>query len=211
MKLRFATLNRPLDEGQPSGDLVACWAAPAGAADWLAVIDGLGHGVEAAVAAERAWQHLPALCADTHLAGDPRRVLLRLDPLLAGTRGAAIGLARVDKDRLLFAGIGNTRALRWRDGEVRRLPSRYGIVGDGQRAGDDAWQAESLPLLPGDWLVLFSDGLREDVRPGPLAAAWGLSAEDLCAQLMAQGRHGRDDASVLVVQLLDDTLGGSQP
>jgi Stage II sporulation protein E (SpoIIE) len=173
-------------------------------AHWAAVVDGLGHGPHAAAAAERAVLTLDSLVQDDAALADPFSLLQPLDVALAQTRGAAVGLAHLQADetgvQLSFAGLGNTRCLRWRAGQALRLPSRYGVVGDGQgrhrqRSADDAQVCE---LRPGDVLLLFTDGLDENLQLRDLPAGWGQDPERLAVQLMSRWRQPRDDAAILV-------------
>src|ERR1044071_4727239 len=59
----------------------------------IAVIDGLGHGPEAAAAAACAVSFL-----DEHPDLDPAEALRRSHVAMMGTRGAAISIARLDLD-----------------------------------------------------------------------------------------------------------------
>ena len=96
--LIIAAAGRPRLGETVSGDH---WAV-----DWdgfacrVAVIDGLGHGPEAAQAAEAAVATLAA-----HPELPPDEALRRCHVALKGTRGAAISIARVEPDtrRLAYA------------------------------------------------------------------------------------------------------------
>lgn len=213
-RLQVATLHQALAGQTDCGDLTACVPAAPDDADapvWLTVIDGLGHGPAAAAAAHQA---LACLRTEVHRPGSdllPPALLQRLDAALIGTRGAAIGLARLQGARLSFSGIGNTRALRWRHGQTLRLPSCYGIVGDGQWSAGAALPADGglppLPLAqhidlqPEDWLLMFTDGLNESLQIDAVLPEWTRHPLQLCQHLMARWRHGRDDAAVLVCHL----------
>src|SRR5581483_8982625 len=81
----------------------------------IAVIDGVGHGPEAAAAAALAVDALAA-----HPALGPEESLRLCHGALVGSRGAAISIAHLDPvaGQLSFAGIGNVDAiLRTLDGE----------------------------------------------------------------------------------------------
>jgi phosphoserine phosphatase RsbX len=161
----------------------------------VAVVDGLGHGWEAAAAAQRA---LDALRQD---ADAPVLTLIqRCHEHLHGTRGAAMSVATLDAGigRLEWIGIGNV------EGRLLRAPSaskaadealllRGGVVGYQL----PALRSTTLELSPGDTLVMatdgidpsFSDGLDRNLEPQPLADG-----------LLASHRRETDDALVLVVR-----------
>jgi serine/threonine protein phosphatase PrpC len=200
---RWASRFVPLHEGEPCGDAGGHWALPGPAgeppAHLLALIDGLGHGEPAAQAAQAA-MHLLAAQAALQPAPPPPlpELMLRLDAALQATRGAAVGLACLQGRQLHYAGIGNTRALRWRGGSLLRLSSQYGIVGGGLR---EAVQVQVVDVGPGDWLLLFSDGLDEMIQLPLWLPEWERDPATLCDHLLTRWRQGRDDVGVLVVQL----------
>ncbi|MBK1688820.1 serine/threonine protein phosphatase PrpC [Rubrivivax gelatinosus] len=192
-----ASATRAMERQGPCGDAAAWFdLSPAGAAatqGLLAIVDGLGHGAEAACAADAAVQAL-ATAPEASLPA----LMQRLDRALASLRGAAVGLVRVQGDRLRHAGVGNTRCMRLRDHHMRRLPSQNGIVGGGLPA---RVSESELDLLPGDWLLLFSDGLDESLQLPVLLPEWERDPGLLCAHLLQQAAPGRDDAGVLVMRV----------
>jgi serine/threonine protein phosphatase PrpC len=181
-------------EGEPCGDAVACFEWPARAGEvgcLLAVIDGLGHGAEAAEAAQEGLRVLGE-APDAPLV----ELFARLDDRLLATRGAAIGLVRLQAGRLVHAGIGNTRTLRLRGPACTRLPSQNGIVGGGTRLRAPL---NALDLEPGDWLLLFTDGLAETLSLSVSLPEWERDPTLLCEHLMRRWRSPRDDAAVLAL------------
>lgn len=213
-RLRLAWRSSALAGETACGDIVALLPAAdqgPGAADldadtgrWLLVIDGLGHGGPAAEAAQRALAAAAAALAARRCDADPVALLATLDSALVGSRGAAVGVVWLQRGRLLHAGIGNTRALRWRAGQALRLPSRYGIVGEGLLARDmqAAPPAQALDLCPGDWLLLFTDGLDERLGVDVMLPEWQDDPGRLCEHLLARWRNARDDAAVLVAHCI---------
>ncbi|MFI1584454.1 SpoIIE family protein phosphatase [Embleya sp. NPDC020630] len=91
-------------------------------------------------------------------AGDP--------PGPAGTRGAAVAVARVEPDRahVLFCGVGDTAAAIVTPTSKTDLPSQPGIVGHHTRAP----RTTAHPLPPGSALVMHSDGLTRRWNPETL-------------------------------------------
>src|SRR5205814_7164837 len=111
----------------------------------ITVIDGLGHGPEAARAAALAREAL--IEAPELLPLDGLRVCHRA---LAGTRGAAISVASIDLTtvHLTYAGVGNVMGHLWQDGRREQLVGYPGIVGSVL----PTLRSFSLPLQP-RWLV----------------------------------------------------------
>ncbi|MDX3800352.1 ATP-binding SpoIIE family protein phosphatase [Streptomyces sp. AK04-3B] len=193
--VRAGGVNIPFRGDECSGDAWTC--VRDGDLVTLMMADGLGHGPEAArastaaVAEARRSAHLP-----------PAELLRRLDAALRGTRGAAVGVARLDlrAGRLRFAGIGNIGA-RLREGDSwRHLISRPGIVGVHRPA--------TLPETEADWaadrlLVLHSDGLPSrwapPADPRLLAADPALTAAVTVRDAGSSARPVRDDTAVAVL------------
>jgi serine phosphatase RsbU (regulator of sigma subunit) len=162
----------------------------------VGVIDGLGHGLEAAVAAREAARVLAAT------PGEPLDALVeRCHEALRRTRGAVMSLASFDaRGSMTWAGVGNVDAILLRGGAAagaRReaIAPRGGIVG---------YQLPSLrpavlPVAAGDLLVMATDGvhsgfaeaLRVDAPPRELAEG-----------ILARHGRGSDDALVLVARWL---------
>ncbi|MEY9214346.1 SpoIIE family protein phosphatase [Thermobifida halotolerans] len=148
---RVGGLHLPMAGVGLSGDAWTCWASR----DVLnvVVVDGLGHGPDAAEASDaavRRFHENPDL--------PPDLLLRELDAALRRTRGAAAAVVRIDTraGRLHHAGIGNVTA-RLRTGDRwHHLLSRPGIVGVHRpsriQVEHHPWDADSL-------LVIHSDGL----------------------------------------------------
>jgi hypothetical protein len=196
---RVAVRVASLHSDEPSGDAagqVDLPGSPPGCV--LAIVDGLGHGAAAAEAAQAAMRLIaeqPALELTAQLA--------RLDAGLSATRGAAIGLARVDGSRLRYTAIGNTRALRWRGAQLLRLPSEAGVVGGGLPRN---LPVTEIDLQADDWLVLTTDGLDEMLQLPVRLPEWNRDPGLLCEHLLARWRNARDDAGVLVFHVSGDRL-----
>jgi Stage II sporulation protein E (SpoIIE) len=198
---RFAAQCVALQPSEPCGDAVACHPIDTTAGPQtgllVAVIDGLGHGAPAAQAAQAALE-IVAQGASLALAD----LLARLEAGLTQTRGAAIGLARIEPAaagwRLLHAGVGNTRVLRWRVPQMVRLSSQYGIVGGGLPHALEVSQTE---LQRGDWLLLFTDGIDEMMSLPMCLPEWERDPSTLCRHLLARWRNVADDAGVAVLQI----------
>jgi anti-sigma regulatory factor (Ser/Thr protein kinase) len=157
------------------------------------VVDGLGHGPLAAVAATRAAEIFAA-----YPTAPLPDVMQHLHDGLRPTRGAAAALVEIDARRGLvrFCGVGNVAGTIATDGATRSLVSHHGTLGhDARRIAEFQY-----PWSRGALLVLNSDGLVSHWSltryPGIAERASSLVA----AVLYRDFRRHRDDATALVVR-----------
>ncbi|MDQ6629179.1 MAG: SpoIIE family protein phosphatase [Pseudomonadota bacterium] len=162
----------------------------------LLLVDGLGHGPEAARAAQAA-----VMAVEASPGSLPVELIWKLHAALSDTRGAAAAVARVDFQtrQLTFAGVGNVAAAIFQGESRRHIVSHNGIVGSNVRTVQDfhyPWTSESL-------LVMHSDGIdmRWDLQryPGLILRHPSLIA----AVLNRDFARTSDDATVLVVRGTD--------
>lgn len=162
----------------------------------IGVVDGIGHGDEAACAAE---------IALSVLSGSSNGHLISLMQLcherLRGTRGVVMSLASIDRvqNLLTWLGVGNVQGVLLRglpSGSVSRenLLLRGGVVG----AQLPSLQASVLPVGPDSTIVLATDGIHHQFADNLYAAE---SAQKLADRIMTKYRRGNDDALVLVVRV----------
>jgi len=127
----------------------------------VVIMDGLGHGPEAAEAAANGLHELAVPAG----ADDPLALLRRLDRRLAGGRGAVAAVARMSPDEFTFSGIGNIGA---RLGNNGASDDRADWVGRADRV-DRARQAASAHGLVSSMGTL---GLGQRLRPQAFVAPW---------------------------------------
>ncbi|MCW6511566.1 SpoIIE family protein phosphatase [Lichenifustis flavocetrariae] len=194
--MMFHGLRHSLDASAPCGDAFLCWRE--GPLWTICLVDGLGHGAEAALAAEAALTE-----AARWKALSPGDILSRVDDAIHGSRGAAMSVVRIDEARrtLEHAGVGNIRVALFGD-KTLRLDGRAGIVGNGFKPG--AWP--SLGWRDGDVLVLWSDGLDPYLKLDRLSLRLKGNPEALAERLIDQFSTRRDD-SCIVCCLLGEALG----
>jgi anti-sigma regulatory factor (Ser/Thr protein kinase) len=158
------------------------------------VADGLGHGPEAAEAANR---------AGTVFAEDPfcecAEFFQRAHRALHGSRGAAVACAHIDDSgEVRYAGVGNIAGLLVGTGRSRGLPSDNGTVGVQMRS---ALHSTAYPWPEHGLLVMHSDGLigrwTLDNYPGLRLRHPAVVAAVLYRDFV----RGRDDVTVVVVAL----------
>jgi phosphoserine phosphatase RsbX len=169
--------------------------APAARGLAIAVIDGLGHGPDAAYAAGRA-----AEVVEAHADAQPEELVRLCHEALHRTRGAAITIASIDAEarELVWLGVGNVQATVLQseitEGRGREwVPLRGGVVGYVL----PALRPGRVRLRRDDVLVLATDGVR------PVFGGWPAPNEAPAAVaeriLEEQGRES-DDALVLVAR-----------
>jgi anti-sigma regulatory factor (Ser/Thr protein kinase) len=159
----------------------------------LLVVDGLGHGPEAASAARAAIESF------SKLPGASLRSLFDASHLaLRSTRGAAAAFAELlyGSESLTFTGIGNISASVIEVGSRKQLVSHNGIVGHNVRKVQEF--TVSCPAY--SLYIMLSDGINTQwdlsAYPGLSGRAPGLIA----AILLRDFSRLRDDATALVVR-----------
>jgi phosphoserine phosphatase RsbX len=161
----------------------------------LAVVDGVGHGEEAAMAAKVAIGVLEAA---------PRKPVISLvqecHEKLRSMRGVVLSLASIDPvhGMMTWLGIGNVQGVLMRAGPERgqvqdELLLRAGLVGSQL----PPLQAAVLPVGRGDTLVFATDGIRGDFSAGLSSLESPQRAAD---GILKRHRLGNDDALALVVR-----------
>jgi serine phosphatase RsbU (regulator of sigma subunit) len=158
----------------------------------VAVVDGLGHGPEAASAAKTAI----AVLED----GRERELgarFLRCHERLRDTRGVVLSLALFATGSLTWLGVGNVDGVLLRSGAgaPEQLLVRSGVVG--RRL--PSLELSRLAVSRGDTLILATDGVDHGFAGDPgVTFASPPTAERILAA------HGKetDDALVLVVRYL---------
>ncbi|HYY68293.1 MAG TPA: SpoIIE family protein phosphatase [Terriglobales bacterium] len=163
----------------------------------LAAIDGIGHGNEAAVAAESACATLKAHATEAVTA-----LVERCHENLRSTRGAVMCLAAFDvaHNLMTWLGIGNVQGILRRFGapvhaSEESLLVRAGVVGSQL----PPLRASVLPVARGDTLILATDGVKTGFARGIAYAA----PPQRVAQAILDGHSkGTDDALVLVARYL---------
>jgi negative regulator of sigma-B (phosphoserine phosphatase) len=162
----------------------------------IAAMDGIGHGEEAAQAAEAA---ISILRANT---GEPAISLVqRCHEGLRSTRGVVLSLATIDPEHgmMTWLGVGNVQGVLMRAGAQKGsvqdvLLLRGGVVGSQL----PALQAAVLPIAKGDTLVFVTDGIRGEFVEGLSALESPQRAAD---KILDKHGRGNDDALVLVARL----------
>lgn len=152
-----------------------------------AVIDGLGHGFESWVAAEKAAE---VIRANLDLSVEP--ILMRCHKELRATRGAAVGILKVEEDgQGQFCGVGNIE-VQAMSGTAPSVFCLAGIVGHNLRTS----KVMSFQMKPGDIYCVLSDGVSSRAN---LKSCLPGAPEEVAKRIVEQFGRDHDDATALVM------------
>jgi negative regulator of sigma-B (phosphoserine phosphatase) len=196
--LEFGCAGAAIEGEERSGDLAVFATYPGGAL--VAVIDGLGHGPQAADAAEAAAKILRA-----HPDEAPQQLFERCHRALRKTRGVVMTLAWFDvaEQRLRWVGVGNVEARLLRaagggpDARTSSPPSPLVLGGVVGYQLPSAIRAGSVALEPGDAVAFATDGVTADYS-AVLDPA--LSPQAQAERVLRAHGKGSDDALAVVVR-----------
>jgi len=185
---RFGAISIPLKGEIECGD---GWTL-AQEADSISVmvVDGLGHGSFAAIAAESAQESFAAAPSET-----PRAIIERAHRALSSTRGAAAAVARITGNKVSYAGVGNITGYLIANEKSQGLVSHNGTLGlTLSRLQQFEYERSADSLL-----VMHSDGLsaRWDLRKNVMLRARHPAV--IAAVLYRDHARPRDDATVVVL------------
>ena len=162
----------------------------------IAAIDGIGHGDDAAIAAELAVSILKTSADEPVIS-----MVERCHEGLRSTRGVVLSLASIDPEHgmMTWLGVGNVQGVLMRAGAQKGsvqevLLLRGGVVG----AQLPGLQAAVLPITQGDTLIFVTDGIRGEFVDGLSALE---SPQRTADRILKQHSRGNDDALVLVARL----------
>ncbi len=159
----------------------------------ILIADGLGHGWEAAEAANEAL----AVC-QARAERSPGEILSYVHDALKKTRGAAAAIAEIRnvEGTLTYAGVGNTSAVLLSQQLSRSLVSHNGTLG---------MTAPKIQEFKVEWpkdgiLIMHSDGLQSRWDLSTYSGLLARHAAVIGGALFRDFRRLRDDASVVVVK-----------
>jgi negative regulator of sigma-B (phosphoserine phosphatase) len=191
--VEWAVAGRPYPGCDVSGDLETVLVFPQGTL--LGLVDGLGHGAEAAEAARAAVESLAS-----HAPAPLPSLMRCCHERLIRTRGAALSLAWFDGEAgtLTWLGVGNVAGFLVpadpaSSCAAQEMPQRAAVIG--MRL--PPLEPKIYGLHADDTLVMATDGISYpfikslDVAPGPAAVA---------ADILVRYAVAGDDATVLVAR-----------
>jgi phosphoserine phosphatase RsbX len=188
----FASQTMPGQSVCGDGFFVQIWENQA----LFALMDGLGHGPEAARAVEVASKAL-----DEHHHSGVVLDLLYVHNALHYTRGVCIAAALIDMTvgAMSWAGIGDVDGILIRPvtNERRWMPHRNGVLG----MASDLVRKLRLsvePVASGDLIMFATDGVSR--RHAPMLDRTR-DPQSIAEDLLVMNAKGTDDASVLAVRI----------
>jgi phosphoserine phosphatase RsbU/P len=191
----------------------------------ILVADVSGHGMPAALIASML---KIALAAQVPHAADPAQVLFGLNEALCGNFQqhyvtAAYVYLDMTNRTLKYAGAGHPPLLVWRESStgVRDVLENGLFLGKFKKA---SYSSVEFPVTPGDWVLLYTDGIPEATNPSDvefgterfrqfLAAAQCTSADQLADELLQElsqwsgrecGRDLNDDITLVAIHIKGD-------
>lgn len=194
LSLRCAVARFVTPGHRDSGDLEIVQPYDGGTV--IGVIDGIGHGDEAAAAAAVARAAIAERPQDSPIA-----LVRRCHEALRLTRGVVLSIASIDLRHaaLRWLGIGNVSGIVQR-GDAAVLPSRSelllraGVVGVTELP---TLQTSVIPLHALDTLIFATDGIRPQFADSLVITG---SPQSVADAILAGHCQGNDDALVLVAR-----------
>jgi len=189
--MQFGTVRRTLEGQEVCGD--AYFVKAFENKVLIAVVDGLGHGPDAAAAANTAVEYLK-----NNYQKSLTEIIKGCHKEMKGTRGAAIGIALIDLQNsvLRYTVVGNIE-VSVKSRTVIRPISINGILGYNLRQVRE----EEFSFNPGDLIILHSDGIstKFDLNLYP-PEFLGQHPQTIAERIAAEFGSGRDDLCIVVAR-----------
>ena len=163
----------------------------------LVVVDGLGHGREAAFAAKKA---IETVKLNAH---QPIEILFKLcNEALSMTRGAAMTIVTIDSDQTItYKAVGNVAGVYWHIEERAKLRQHSFLLDSGIVGSNSPTHisAKKINLTSGDIIILATDGIKAQFEN--TVPRWD-TPDKIAHHMFTTYRNNNDDGLVLVVQLI---------
>ncbi|MBE3036869.1 MAG: SpoIIE family protein phosphatase [Candidatus Atribacteria bacterium] len=189
--MQFGMVRRALEEEKVCGDAYFIKAFENKVL--ITVIDGLGHGPGAAVAANTAVEYIK-----NNYKNGLTDIIKGCHREMKETRGAVIGIALIDlKSSILrYTGVGNIKVM-VKSQTVFRPISINGILGYNLHKVKET----EFPFNPGDLVLLHSDGIskRFDLNLYP-PEFFGQHPQAIVERIMAEFGSKRDDLCIVAAR-----------
>ena len=189
--MQIAMARRSFMDDPHCGD--RCGFTEADGRHVLYMIDGLGHGKEAEVAAIEA-EEFVLKNLDLPL----KEMFEGCNKAIGHTRGVALGIGLVDpaENKLTFAGVNNTRmrAIGARSRKSLQMSSDAGIIGGGFRY----LSPHTVDFNPGDCAIMFTDGVSDRMDVSRYNVARRKDLDRWAVDILDDWERTNDDRTVLI-------------
>lgn len=162
----------------------------------IVLMDGLGHGPQAAKAVEVA-----VAAFEEHQHSGVILDLIYVHHALRNTRGVCIAIASIDRaaGAMAWAGLGDVEGVLVRStGEHHWLPRRNGVLGMAANVVKTL-RLHTESVATGDLVMFATDGVGRNSVPSLNRIS---NAQAMAEQILRTNAKGTDDASVLVARVL---------
>jgi phosphoserine phosphatase RsbX len=194
ISLDWGVAALPLKGQSESGDRCVVQSFPGGVL--LAVIDGLGHGYEAAAAANSA-----EFILRTHAQEPVISLVRQCHESLRSTRGVVMSVVSFDivHGLMTWLGVGNVRGILRRSRYSSALPREELLLRAGVIGGQiPPLQASVIPVSRGDTLFLATDGIHGEFVQELASQEASKRTADV---ILSRYANGNDDALILVARV----------
>jgi len=165
----------------------------------IAVVDGLGHGSEAAEAARTA-----VITLRQHAGESVLSLVKRCQAKLVGTRGVAVSIASFNlvDSTMTWLGVGNVEGILVRS-KSRTPDKEFLLLGRGVVGGQlPNLQAFVVPVVSGDTLTFATDGVTSDFHDEINTCE---PPQKIADRVLSGHGKDSDDALVLVARFLGNS------
>lgn len=194
----YGVATRTRDGETVAGDLHVVRAHPGGVL--MAVIDGLGHGADAALAAD-----IAAQVVGTHGSSDIVQIMEACHERLRGSRGVVMTLVSVTPaaDIVTAVGVGNVQGMIVRHGDTTEDPARDFILLRGGVVGHllPGLRPSVMRITRGDLFVLATDGISIEFTTEERLTQ---HPQEIADRILSRHATRTDDALVLVARYLGE-------
>jgi negative regulator of sigma-B (phosphoserine phosphatase) len=195
MSLDWGVAALPFRGQSESGDRCVVQSYPGGIL--LAVIDGIGHGYEAATAANSAESILRTQAQEPVIS-----LVRQCHERLRTTRGVVMSVVSFDTSHglITWLGVGNVRGILSRSGNLSTPPREELLLRSGVVGGQiPPLQAAVIPVSHGDTLYLASDGILGEFAQEQSSIE---ISQHRAESILSRYANGNDDALVLVARVI---------
>ena len=197
MKLDTAEIRRPVNKAvgvSPCGDATLVFENDSYLL--FAIVDGAGHGKEAAKVADSAIHFI-----EKHREENLSHILLSIHRNMMNTCGGVASICRINKKTggMSYCGVGNITTRLFKPESVR-LVSRDGVL------GHEICRPliKEIQLKRGDIVMMYSDGVVDHFEVGEVPHFYGLASIDIAKISVERFRKSHDDASCVVAKVIYD-------